>query len=124
LTAAQDDVRSATRRIVTTQAIVAAILGVGFWIGMGQLAAVSALYGSVISVVSALLLGRGVTRAEKLAIDDPKRSLGILYFGAVQRFVLVAVMLAIGLSVLQLMAIPTFVGFALAQMAFVYRLKA
>lgn len=102
----------------------AAILGVGFWIGMGQLAAVSALYGSVISVVSALLLGRGVTRAEKLAIDDPKRSLGILYFGAVQRFVLVAVMLAIGLSVLQLTAIPTFVGFALAQMAFVYRLKA
>ncbi len=91
---------------------------------MGQLAAVSALYGSVISVVSALLLGRGVTRAEKLAIDDPKRSLGILYFGAVQRFVLVAVMLAIGLSVLQLTAIPTFVGFALAQMAFVYRLKA
>ena len=91
---------------------------------MGQLAAVSALYGSVISVVSALLLGRGVTRAEKLAIDDPKRSLGILYFGAVQRFVLVAVMLAIGLSVLQLTAIPTFVGFALAQMAFVYRLTA
>ena len=102
----------------------AAILGVGFWIGLGHLAAVSALYGSVISVVSALLLGRGVTRAEKLAIDDPKRSLGILYFGAVQRFVLVAVMLAIGLSVLQLTAIPTFVGFALAQMAFVYRLRA
>jgi len=113
-----------TRRLVGTQAAVAAILGAGFWIGLGPLEAAAALYGSMISILSALLLGRGVSKAEKLSLDDPKRSLGVLYFGAVQRFVLVAILFVIGLAGLKLAPIPTCVGFALVQMAYALRLKA
>lgn len=118
------DVALATRRIVGTQAVVAGVVAVGFWIGQGSLAAGSTLYGAMIGIVSALLLGRGVAKAESLALDNPKRSLGVLYFGAVQRFVLVAALFVIGLAVLKLSPIPACVGFALAQMAYVFRLRA
>jgi ATP synthase protein I len=79
----------------------------------------SALYGGFASVLTALVLSRGVKRAEEAVLRDPKQSLQILYFGAVKRFLLVMGLIALGLAVLKLAPIALCVGFAVAQMGFV-----
>src|SRR3569623_1203554 len=64
---AASEIVVAVRRIVALQAGAAALVAAGFFIGKGQWAAESGLYGGLISVVNALLLSRGVIRAAAAA---------------------------------------------------------
>ena len=52
-------------------------------------------------------LSYGVLKAEKVAQTDPKKSLGILYFGAVQRFVMVVGLFIVGLAIFKLEPLAT-----------------
>ena len=60
----------------------------------------------------------GFKRANEFALSDPKKSMMILYIGAVVRFATVLIMLGIGLGVLKLEPLAVFVGFALAQASY------
>jgi ATP synthase protein I len=81
----------------------------------GSWSALSALCGGLISLSVLLLLQRGVRRASEEALVDQKKSMMILYVGAVQRFVLIIILFALGLRVLGLAPLELLVGFALAQ---------
>jgi ATP synthase protein I len=83
----------------------------------------AALYGAFTSIVLAFLLSRGVKRASEAALHDPKKSMMILYLGAVQRFVLLLVLFAIGLAVLKLDPLACLIGFGLAQLTYVIAAK-
>lgn len=80
----------------------------------------SALYGMGASIAITALLSYGVVRAEKAAANDPKKSMGILYVGAVQRFLLVLGLFIFGLAVLKLEPLATAVSFGLTQFGYVF----
>jgi len=106
-------------RSVASLQIISSIVVAGLFLMQGAWEAASALYGGFASVLTVLWLSRGVKRAEEAVLRNPKRSLQILYFGAVQRFLLVAGLLAVGLAAFKLPPIAMCVGFAVAQLSFV-----
>lgn len=81
----------------------------------GSWSALSAFCGGLISMCVLLLLQRGVRRASEVALVDQKKSMMILYLGAVQRFVLIIILFALGLRVLGFAPLELLVGFAAAQ---------
>ena len=118
-----------SRRVVIVQLLVTAVaaaffLGLGLFAGQGQeqghgpWEALSAVFGGLTSVALALISIRGFKRANEFALSDPKKSMMILYIGAVLRFVTVLVLLGIGLGVFKLAPIAVFIGFALAQASY------
>lgn len=103
-------------RIVAAQvtATVLAVIVFGF-VGKGSWSALSAACGGAISLCILWLLRRGVRRASELALTDQKKSMMILYLGAVQRFVAIIALFALGLGVAKLEPLAMFAGFAAAQ---------
>jgi len=118
LRTADSQLAAKTRSVASFQ-IMTSIVVAGLFLMLGAWDSVSALYGGCSSILTALFLSRGVKRAEEAVLRDPKRSLQILYIGAVKRFLLVAGLLALGLAVLKLAPIALCVGFAAGQMSFV-----
>jgi F0F1-type ATP synthase assembly protein I len=118
LSTANSQLAAKARNVAGVQ-IISSVVVAGLFLMFGTWDAVSAFYGGFASVLTALYLSRGVKRAEEAVLRDPKRSLQILYFGAVQRFLLVAGLLALGLAVFKLAPIAMCVGFAVAQLSFV-----
>ncbi|MGA8147080.1 MAG: ATP synthase subunit I [Gallionellaceae bacterium] len=98
-------------QLVTTTVVALAfgLLHGGGW------SALSVFCGGLISLSVLLLLQRGVRRASEVALVDQKKSMMILYLGAVQRFVLIIALFALGLRVLGLAPLEMLVGFAAAQ---------
>lgn len=115
---AADSQLATKARSVTGLQIICSVLVAGLFLVQGTWDAVSALYGGLAGVLTTLILSRGVKRAEQSVLRDPKRSLQILYFGAAQRFLLVAGLLALGLAALKLAPVAMCVSFALAQLCF------
>ena len=105
------------RRVMTAQLIVAAVLAVTAIVMFDTHHGLSVVYGGLVDLVLALLLGRSVRRAEEVAATDPKRGMTVLYVGAVQRFFLLIAMFAVGLAALRLDALAVVTGFAAARVA-------
>jgi ATP synthase protein I len=118
LNTASREIIATTRKVIALQVGVSALIAAAFFMAKGAEEAYSAFYGGLISVVVAFLLGRGVVRAAEAARQDPKKSMLILYLGAVQRFILVLVLFGIGFKVLSLAFVPMIAGFAGAQLAY------
>jgi ATP synthase protein I len=113
------DLAVKARRVVYVQLVVTAIVAIAF-AGAGNPVwdALSALYGGLTSVLLALISIGGFKRANEHALSDPKKSMMILYIGAVVRFAAVIVVLGIGLGVFKLEAMAVLIGFALAQASY------
>ena len=107
------------KRLLINQIVVGLIVAAVFVILQGHWQALSALYGVFVTIAISTLLSRGVQRAERAAIENPKASMGILYFGAVQRFVMAAVLFIIGLGLIEFEPLPVVVGFGVTQFAYV-----
>jgi ATP synthase protein I len=104
------------RHVLVVQLGVTALVALVFGLlHGGSWSALSACCGGLISMSVLLLLQRGVRQASEVALVDQKKSMMILYFGAVQRFVLIIILFAIGLRVLGLAPLELLVGFAAAQ---------
>ncbi|MGV6858364.1 MAG: ATP synthase subunit I [bacterium] len=84
----------------------------------GQPGAVGALYGGGIALINSFLLVRRVGRAGEMAKTDPKQSVYVLYFGAIERFVFALVGLGVGLALFKLDAVSVLAMFGLAQLAY------
>ena len=107
-----------TKRVVSVQLVVSIVVA-GLFVMKSPWASFSALYGGISSVLIALLLSQRVKRATEAAQDNLKESMAILYVGAVQRFVLVAVFLVVGIAVVKFDPLAVCAGFAIAQICFV-----
>lgn len=104
------------KRIMVAQLAIAAVVALVFGlIGQGSWSVLSAFCGGLASLCIVLLLRRGVRRASEVALTDQKKSMTILYLGAVQRFVALIALFALGLGVLGLVPLAMFAGFAAAQ---------
>ena len=118
LNTASREIVVTARKVIAQQLGVSALIAAAFLMARGQGEAYAALFGGLIGVVVAFLLGRGVARATETARLDHKKSMLILYLGALQRFVLVLVLFAVGLKVFALAFLPMVAGFAGAQLIY------
>ena len=123
------DLAEKARRVVFIQLLTTLVVAAAFFvlgtdqgtgpvIGQRTWDALSASYGGLTSVVLALLSIRGFKRANENVLSDPRKSMMILYIGAVQRFVAVLVLLGIGLGAFKLTPLAVFIGFALTQASY------
>ncbi len=110
-----------TRRIIKLQLIIGVLVAAGFFLAYGPWEAMSALYGGLISAISALMLRWGVVQAGTAVQQREKNiSEAILYTGAAVRFVLVLVLFGVGLAALKLTPMATVMGFIAVQLVFLY----
>lgn len=86
----------------------------------GTSASIGALYGGGIAVLNTMLLAWRVKRAGEVAKTNPKQGVYILFFGAVERYVIALVGLAVGLGAFHLDPIPALATFAVAQVAYFF----
>ena len=113
------EVAKNSKRLLVNQIVVGLLIAAFFELKVGHWQALSALYGMFVTIAISTLLSRGVQRAENEAIKNPKSSMGILYFGAVQRFITAAVLFIIGLGLIEFEPLPLIIGFGVTQFAYV-----
>ena len=112
-----------TRSLITNQLVIGLILIGFFWFKSGNWAAVSAMFGMVSALIIAAVLAYGVIRANRIASEQPQRSMMIIYFGAAQRFVLVIALFMVGLGLLKLDPLAMAATFGLTQLAYAINLR-
>ena len=116
---AAQELKIKTRKVIGLQLLVGLLLAIGFWLAYTPWQGLSALYGTMISMLSSWWLSRGVSRASASAGQGGRSGEIILYVGAALRFIMVLAMFAVGLAAIKLAAVATVVGFVIAQLAFV-----
>jgi len=104
--------------LVALQLALVIVTALAFLLTVGGMAAQAAVYGGGVALLSTLLLGRRVLRAAELAKSAPGRETAVLYIGAVQRFVLILALFALGMGWLRLEPLPLLVGYAVAQIGY------
>jgi ATP synthase protein I len=123
LNKANEEVTAKARNLIIFQLIAGLIVAAAFYLYKDALSAVSAIFGALTSLLSAYMLSSGVKKAERRAIDSPGKSMGVLYFGAVQRFILVVVLFIVGIKIFGLDPVAIGLGFIVAQLGFVFLFK-
>ncbi|MCI0401783.1 MAG: ATP synthase subunit I [Gammaproteobacteria bacterium] len=108
------------RRLLTTQCLLVVGLSALLWMASGIFEAQSALYGGGIALLSSWMLGRRVYSAADVAEERPGKGVAMLYFGAIQRFVIVLGLFALGIGLLKLAPLPLIGAFAVAQLGFIF----
>lgn len=108
------------RRIMAIQAALLVAVALAYWLAEGMHPARSAAYGGVIALVAGWMLGRRVRLAKEVARVAPGRETTVLYIGAVQRFVTILALFALGMGWLNLSPVPILVAFGMAQAAFFF----
>ena len=99
--------------------LVAAVVGF-FLFTSDTRAAGAAAYGGAIALLVAWMLGRRTLRAAEVAKTHPGQETVVVYVGAIQRFVVVLVLFALGMGWLKLLPVPLLVGFAVAQLGHLF----
>jgi ATP synthase protein I len=106
-------------RVVSVQAITV-ILGASlllFWQGINV--AIAAFFGGAVAVANALFLLWCMRAGAQRPQQDARRELGRLVRFSLERFIMVALLIAAGLEWLQLMPAPLLIGFVLGQLTLV-----
>lgn len=106
------------RGVMVLQMAVSMAVAATFWITGSFLQAQSALYGGLVSVALAVLLKRSVIKAGQITLDTPRKSVLILYLGAVQRFIIVLGVFGVGFAVFKLEPLASLIGFGTAQLSY------
>lgn len=119
-TGARPGITANTRKVILLQLLIGGVVALGFMLGVDVQGAQSALFGMSVSIASALLLSRGVMRASSTMQTDKNKGMLILYLGAVQRFIMVLALFALGVAYLNLQPVAMIAAFGAAQMAYIF----
>jgi len=112
--------RATVRRVLVIQLLI--VLGVSavYFLFQSFYAAQSAFYGGSIALFATWLMGWRIRKATEFAAADMSRGAFVIYAGAVQRFFLTMVLMALGMGTLKLAPVAILVGYALAQIAYMF----
>jgi ATP synthase protein I len=86
----------------------------------GLLAAQAAGYGGCMAIANVWLANRQVRIAIEVAKTSPGKEINILYASAVQRFILVLTLFAVGMGVIHLPPVPLLISFTVAQVGYFF----
>ncbi|MBD3754871.1 MAG: ATP synthase subunit I [Gammaproteobacteria bacterium] len=84
---------------------------------------VSAVYGLFVGMMNVLMLGFTFKKANEKAAENPKTGILVLYMSAVVRFVLLAVLFVLGLSLFNFEPMPVVLTFVVMQLGQMFNLK-
>ncbi len=112
-----------SRKVITAQLLIAAIVAGCFFFIEGYLGSVSAIAGGAISMITTLILWGSMSWSSSVSRHSPNVSQVILYASAAFRFVMVLVMFVICLKVFELAPLAVVVGFCLAQLAYAVNMR-
>ena len=108
---------SGIRKLVVLQLLLIAVTSVVFFLFYGGWAAGSVWYGGAIACANSLLLEWRRHAANRGRALSAGESLRVLYRTALERFVLVALLFAVGLGALRLAPAAVLTGFIMGQLA-------
>ncbi|WP_297528150.1 ATP synthase subunit I [Thiohalobacter sp.] len=104
------------RKLLFSQLILALFVAAGSaWPG-GVQGAVAALFGGAVAMTNTALLAWRAARMARRPTDTPHRDLRQMYFAALERFAIVAMLLAAGLGALHLEPGPLLAAFIAGQL--------
>jgi ATP synthase protein I len=110
---------SGIRRLLLFQSSVVVVTAAVFLVIFETFSAVSVCYGGCVAAVNALLLARCSYRDTQAPERSPQQSLAAVYLCVVQRFLLIAVLFALGLGLLELKPLALMTGFIAGQLVMV-----
>ena len=110
---------SGIRRLLLFQSSLVAATAAVFLVIFETFSAVSVCYGGCMAAVNALLLARCAHRDVNAPDRSPQQSLAAVYLCVVQRFLVIALLFALGLGLLKLKALALMTGFIAGQLVMV-----
>lgn len=106
--------------MVALQAVLVAFISIVFFLLYGGFQAGSAGYGGLAAALNVGLLQWRRRRAEAGRALSARESLGVLYRSALERFIVIALLFALGLGVWRLDPLAVLAGFVAGQLALVF----
>ncbi|GMQ91325.1 MAG: hypothetical protein BMS9Abin11_0633 [Gammaproteobacteria bacterium] len=119
MSVAAETIQQGARRILIAQALLLLITATVAMLLQGWFAAVSALFGGVVTLLGTGWMAYRVYCAGELTRDNPGGGAVALYGGALIRFVFVITALAIGMGVLKLQPLFVLIGFAVTHLGYI-----
>ncbi|MGI9321233.1 MAG: ATP synthase subunit I [Thiogranum sp.] len=110
---------SGIRRLLLFQSLTVAATAAVFLVIFEAFPAVSVCYGGFVAAVNALLMARCARRDMQEPQRSPQQSLAAVYLCVVQRFLIIALLFALGLGLLKLKALALLTGFIVGQLVMV-----
>ena len=110
---------SGIRRLLLFQSLIVAAMAAMFLVIFEIFSAVSVCYGGCVAAVNALLVARCAHRDVKAPERSPQQSVAAVYLCVVQRFVVTALLFALGLGLLKLKPLALLSGFIVGQLVMV-----
>ena len=108
---------SRIRLVLSTQLVLVLLTSVVFFLVSGGFQAGSAGFGGAIAIINVLLLEWRRYQTDKGRAIDARLSLLVIYRSALERMLLVGLLVALGLGVLDLDPLALLTGFIVGQMA-------
>lgn len=109
--------RRVVRRLLIVQMVITLIVALGYIAFQNLNGFFAALYGGSITLSGTLLMAWRISRAG--ASDEKQQGYVEIYTGAVQKFILTLVLLAIGMGYLKLDPLAMMLSFALTQFSYI-----
>ncbi len=122
MSVAVETIQQGASRILIAQALLLLITTAIVMLLQGWFAAVSAVYGGVITLMGTGWMAYRVYRAGELTRDNPSGGAVALFGGALIRFVFVITALAMGMGVLKLHPLSVLIGFAITHLGYILTL--
>jgi len=111
--------RRVVRRLLIVQLILTFIIALIYLVFNNTNGMIAALYGGFITLAATLLMAWRIGRAGEVAAADKQQGYIEIYIGAIQKFVLTLVLMAIGMGYLKLDPLAILISFAVTQMSFI-----
>ncbi len=112
--------RATVRRVLVIQLLIVLAVTAAYMALQGLYAAQAAFYGGLIALFATWLMGWRITKAAETATQNTSQGAFVIYAGAVQRFLLTLVLMALGMGTLKLSPVAILVCYALAQLAYAF----
>ena len=116
---ATEVMRRVVRRLFIVQVIITLSVALGYLAFQDINGFIAAVYGGIITLAGTLLMAWRISRAGDVAYKEKQQGYFEIYIGAIQKFFLTLVLMAIGMGVLKLDPLAILVSFALTQLSYI-----
>ena len=111
--------RRVVYRLIIVQVILTFIVALAYLAFQNINGFFAALFGGSITLSGTVLMAWRISRAGEAASTEKQQGYIEIYIGAIQKFVLTLVLMALGMGYLQLNPLAILVGFAVTQLSFI-----
>ncbi|MCN4143650.1 MAG: ATP synthase subunit I [Thiohalomonas sp.] len=111
--------RRVVRRLLIVQVILTLIIALSYLVLQNSDGLFAAFYGGSITLSGTLLMAWRIGRAAEVASIERQQRYIEIYIGAIQKFILTLVLMALGMGYLKLDPLAILISFAVTQLSFI-----